>query len=124
MSDGRAGVWSGLAAAIGTLICCALPSLLVLLGLGTTVAAVVSAVPWLVPLSQNKGWVFLAAGTLIVGSRLYVRYVSPRVTVDGTTCPVPLGRATRIAWWTSAAVFAVGLFVAYALGPLLERLAG
>ena len=52
------------------MICCALPSLLVLLGFGTTVAAVVSAAPWLVVLSQNKIWVFLAAGPKIRTGRL------------------------------------------------------
>jgi hypothetical protein len=31
-----------------TLICCALPSVLVLLGMGTTVASLLSAAPWLV----------------------------------------------------------------------------
>ena len=36
----------------GTLVCCALPSLLVSLGLGSTVAALVGAAPWLVTLSQ------------------------------------------------------------------------
>jgi hypothetical protein len=42
----------------GTLLCCALPSLLVLLGLGATVASFLTAVPWLVTLSRHKTWVF------------------------------------------------------------------
>jgi hypothetical protein len=33
-----------------TLICCALPSVLVLLGMGTAVASLLSAAPWLVSL--------------------------------------------------------------------------
>lgn len=122
MGDGRAAIWSALATSLGTLVCCALPSLLVLLGLGTTVAAAVSAAPWLVVLSRNKEWVFLAAGLLIVGSRLYARHVAPRVAADGEACPLPLARATRIAWWASVVVYAVGLFVAYLLGPLLAGL--
>ena len=71
MAEPRAAVWSALVAAFGTLVCCALPSLLVLLGFGSTVAAAVSATPWLVVLSQNKEWVFLLSGLLIMGSRLY-----------------------------------------------------
>jgi len=39
---------------MGTLLCCALPSLLVLVGLGATVASVLSAAPWLVTLSGHK----------------------------------------------------------------------
>src|SRR3954447_10778760 len=56
----------------GTLFCCALPSLLVLLGLGATVASFLSAVPWLVTLSRHKHWVFAASGLLIGGNLLYV----------------------------------------------------
>ncbi|MDX1578192.1 MAG: hypothetical protein R3266_06895 [Gemmatimonadota bacterium] len=122
MARGRSAVWSALLASLATLVCCALPSLLVLLGLGTSVAAAVSAAPWLVTLSRNKDWVFLGAGLLIVGSRLYIRHVAPRIAAGGSACPVPLSRLTRLAWWISVAVFSVALLIAYLLGPLLARL--
>lgn len=35
-------------ASLGTLVCCALPSLFVLLGLGATLASLLSSAPWLV----------------------------------------------------------------------------
>ena len=124
MAESRLAVWSALAGAFGTLICCALPSLLVLLGFGSTVAAIVSAVPGLVVLSRNKEWVFLVAGLLIAGSRVYSLHVAPRVTPEGASCPPALGRFTRAIWWTSVALFGVGLFVAFALGPILMRLDG
>jgi hypothetical protein len=123
-AERRAAVWSALVASLGTLVCCALPSLLVLLGFGTTVAAVVSAAPWLVVLSQNKGWVFAASGLMIMGSRLYTDRVTPRVVQKGAACPTPLGRWTRAVWWTSAGLYVVGFFVAYALGPILMFLDG
>ena len=44
-----------------------LPSILVLLGLGTTVASLLSAAPWLVSLSRHKIWTFSIAGTLDSG---------------------------------------------------------
>ena len=56
---------------IGTLLCCALPSLLVLFGLGATVASVLSEVPWLVTMSHHKHWVFVVAGIMISGSFIY-----------------------------------------------------
>lgn len=52
--ESRAFGYLSLFASFGTLICCALPSLLVLLGLGATVAAFLSAAPWLVTLSRHK----------------------------------------------------------------------
>ncbi len=48
-----------------TLICCALPALLVVIGLGAVVAGVVSDFPFLISLSKNKGWVFSLAFSLI-----------------------------------------------------------
>src|SRR5262245_33783039 len=68
-------VWSYLSlfTSFGTLLCCALPSLLVLLGLGATVASFLSAVPWLVTLSRHKTWVFAVSGVLI-GSNLAFVY--------------------------------------------------
>jgi hypothetical protein len=37
-----------------TLFCCALPSVLVLLGMGSTAATLLSAAPWLASLSRHK----------------------------------------------------------------------
>ena len=124
MTDSRAAVWAALAATLGTLVCCALPSLLVLLGFGTTVAAAVSAAPWLVVLSQNKVWVFLGAGLLIAGSRLYSDYVMPRLITEGASCPPALGRMTRFVWWSSVGLYAIGFLVAFMLGPILMWLDG
>src|SRR6476646_9901882 len=75
----------------GTLLCCALPSLLVLLGLGATVASFLSAVPWLVALSRHKNWVFATAGLLIGGNLIYVYAVAPRLQSAGGACPVDAG---------------------------------
>src|SRR3954468_1053618 len=71
----------------GTLLCCALPSLLVLLGLGATVASFLSAVPWLVALSRHKVWVFAVSGLLIAANLLYVYAIAPRLQSAGGTCP-------------------------------------
>jgi mercuric ion transport protein len=66
---------------VGTLLCCALPSLLVLAGLGASVASTLSFLPWLVALSRHKHWTFLISGMLIALSFLNVYYVSPRLRV-------------------------------------------
>src|SRR5258708_14674476 len=51
---------------MGMLICCALPFLLVTLGFGATVAALTSSVPWLIPLSEHKEWIFVGSGALLL----------------------------------------------------------
>jgi hypothetical protein len=64
----RQGVWSAwaaLATASGTLVCCALPALLVTLGAGAALASLVSAAPQIVWLSEHKAWVFGAAAAAL-----------------------------------------------------------
>jgi hypothetical protein len=48
-----------------TLVCCALPALFVALGMGAVVAGLVSAVPQITWLSENKPLVFGASGAII-----------------------------------------------------------
>jgi mercuric ion transport protein len=114
----------------GTLLCCALPSLLVLVGLGATVASFLSAAPWLVTVSRHKTWVFAVSGVLIASNFLYTYALAPRLRAQGGACPVdaPEGCDTattisRVILWTSAMIYAVGFFTAYLLGPLLMRFA-
>ena len=112
----------------GTLICCALPSVLVLLGMGTAVASLLSAAPWLVSLSRHKIWTFSIAGTLIACSFVMTYVIAPRLRAgeacaadDPTTCG-EVSRLSRVLLWGSAIIYSGGFFVAYLLGPLLERL--
>lgn len=50
--------WLGLFTSFGTLLCCALPSALVLLGFGAAVAGTVGQFPQLIWLSEHKELVF------------------------------------------------------------------
>jgi mercuric ion transport protein len=111
-----------------TLICCALPSVLVLLGMGTTVASLLTAAPWLVSLSRHKIWIFTIAGTLISLSFIMTYFVAPRLRQeeacnadDPTTCG-EVSKLSRILLWGSAIVWSGGFFVAYLLAPILERM--
>jgi hypothetical protein len=112
----------------GTLLCCALPSLLVLLGLGATVASVLSSVPWLVTISRHKDWVFAVSGVLIAANFAYVYLTAPKFGREGGACPPDqpdaceaASRTSRIVLWVSGAIYLVGFFSAYLLGPLLMR---
>ena len=109
-----------------TLICCALPCVLVLLGMGTAVASLLSAAPWLVSLSRHKIWTFSSAGTLIACSFLMTYAIAPRLregetcgTDDPATCE-EVSKLSRALLWGSAIVYSAGFFVAYLLGPMLN----
>ena len=109
-----------------TLLCCALPSVLVLLGMGTTVASLLSAAPWLVSVSRHKIWTFSIAGVLIALSFFVTYLIAPRLrqgeacdAEDPTTCG-EVSKISRILLWGSAIIWSCGFFVAYLLGPILE----
>jgi hypothetical protein len=111
----------------GTLLCCALPSLLVLVGLGATVASVLSSVPWLVTLSRHKDWVFVASGVMIAANLAYVYRVAPKLLSQGA-CPPDrpqacdvASRTSRVVLWISGLIYVLGFFSSYLLGPLLMR---
>jgi mercuric ion transport protein len=113
---------------LGTLLCCALPSLLVLLGMGATVASALSAVPWLVTLSHHKNWIFAVSGLLIGGNFVYVYVVAPKLQARRESCnPADprscrtASRLSRIVLWCSGSLYLIGFFSAYLLGPLLMK---
>lgn len=126
----RSGALSYLAlfTSLGTLLCCALPSLLVLLGLGATVASVLSEAPWLVVMSHHKPWVFIVAGALISGNFVYTYAIAPELQArrggcdpdDAAACQTA-SRFSRIVLWCSVIVYLIGCFTAFLLGPLLIR---
>src|SRR5436190_24317633 len=92
-------LWSYLSlfTSLSTLLCCALPSLLVLLGMGATVASALSAVPWLVTLSHHKNWIFAISGLLIGGNLVYVYVVAPRLQARRLSCDRDDPRACQTA---------------------------
>ena len=51
-----------------TLICCALPALLISIGMGASLASFVSAFPWIIFISKYKIQTFILAAVLLVFS--------------------------------------------------------
>jgi mercuric ion transport protein len=107
-----------------TLICCALPSLLVAIGAGSAVASALSAVPWLVWFSKHKTWVFAIAGAMIALNAvlLYRPRNKLACSISGGQACDDASRWNKIALWISAAIYVFGLFAAYALLPLRHML--
>jgi mercuric ion transport protein len=112
---------------LGTLLCCALPSLFVLFGLGASVASTLSFLPWLVVLSRHKQWTFSMSGGLIALSFVNMYYIAPHLRAQDCNLDHPLACAdtsklSKLLLWISAGIYLVGFFVAYALGPILARM--
>ena len=112
---------------LSTLLCCALPSLLVLFGLGASVASALSFLPWLVTLSRHKRWTFAISGGLIALSLLNTYFIAPhlRARECGPENPSACDDAStfsKLVLWVSAGIYLVGFLIAYVLGPILARL--
>lgn len=112
---------------LSTLLCCALPSLLVLFGLGASVASTLSFLPWLVALSRHKVLTFSISGALIACSFLNTYYILPRLRKDecspnNPTACAEASRLSRILLWASAAIYTIGFFVAFMLGAILSKI--
>jgi hypothetical protein len=100
-----------------TLLCCALPALLISLGMGAVMAGLVSNVPQLIWLSMHKVELFLIAGILLSISG-YFTFRS------GQVCPIDqkqakacatLKRFNKIVFIVSVVLYAIGVFFAYIL---------
>ena len=104
----------------GTLLCCVLPAVVATIAGGAAVSSMLSIFPFLIPLSMNKGWIFIIAATLIAINGYLVFKPNQKVAcdVDEDGCDVT-GRFNKRMFYISARVLAVGAFFAYALVPIL-----
>ena len=113
---------SGLAALLstGTLLCCALPIILVSVGLGTVVASLTSHYPILITLSGYKLQMF-------TGSAILLAISTWLIWRPGATCPVDPKQAAlceRLQQWSkrlfivAVGIWFVGFFFAYLLLPI------
>ena len=110
----------------GTLLCCALPAALAAIAGGSAVVGLISTFPWLSPLSQHKGWIFLAAGVLIMFNALLVLRPKGQVAcaiTGGKGCEVA-GSFSKVMLWTSIGIYGAGAFMSYALVPIMRFLEG
>lgn len=114
-------MWLALATSSSTLVCCALPALLISLGAGATLAALVSAVPQLVWISMHKGLVFGGALVmLLAGGFWQLRPAACPADKRLADACARYKRVSRITYLVSLAVYATGAFFAFGL-PYLHR---
>ena len=120
----RGSLWSSVAtlfATSSTLVCCAIPALLVTLGAGAALSALVSVFPQVVWLSEHKEALFALSGAALA--------LSGWVQWRNRTAPCPVDlelrdaclrtrKASRNVYFVSLGFFLVGGWFAF-LQPLL-----
>ena len=104
-----------------TLICCALPALLVAIGAGAALSTLVSHVPQLVWVSEHKPEVFgLAGAMLLMAGYFQWRARHAPCPADPQLAAVcrQARRNAKWVYWISVAIYAVGAWFAF-VAPLL-----
>lgn len=122
----REASWLSLFASTATLICCALPIVLVTIGLGATVASVTAAVPALIVVSKYKLVVFAGSGALLAVTSWAIYRPGrhcPTDPVTGRLCDRSMIWNRRI-FWLAGGIWTAGFFAAYLALPVRIALEG
>lgn len=106
---------------MSTLICCALPALLVSFGLGAVIVGLTSTFPALVWISENKLLVFGVTGGLLFvnGSMLWLNRNAPCPVEPSLRDACMKGRKfSIIIYLLSFSIYVVGLFFAFIVSKI------
>ena len=103
-------------ASTSTLLCCALPALLITIGAGAVMAGLTAAVPGIMWLSANKEPLFIASGVLLSASA-FMQWRArnapcPADPEQAAACNALRVLSRRILIGSSA-VYVIGVFFAY-----------
>ncbi len=113
--------WFSIFTSASTLLCCALPALLVALGAGAALASLVGIFPQIVWVSENKTLVFVGAGVMLAVAG-YLQYRARFLP-----CPIDPGlaaacarqrRVSNVIYFVSLAIYVIGVSFAL-LAPYL-----
>ena len=122
----RRWAWLVLFASSTTLVCCALPILLVSLGLGAASASLFANLPFLVTLAQYKEWMFAVSGGVLALSAWLLFH-------SGNACPADPELAEQCEkvqrwnikfYWASVGIWVAGFGTAYLALPIYSLLEG
>lgn len=101
---------------MGTLVCCALPTLFVTLGMGAALAGLVSSASWLVVLSEHKPLVFGISGFLLLITgimRWFGRNAPCPIYPSAAKACMRMRKISSVLYWFSVCIYVVGFFFAF-----------
>jgi len=122
----RRWAWLVLFTSSATLICCALPILLVSVGLGAVAAAMFANLPFLLTLAKYKAWMFAISGAVLTLTA-WLLFRSARTCPSDPRLAAQCEKAHR--WntrffWASVGIWMVGFAAAYLALPVYLWLDG
>ena len=103
---------------LGTLLCCALPSLFVALGAGAILAGIVTNLPFLIVLSKYKILLFIISGLLLIISSFLIWYSRnapcPADPLKAKACN-RLRKISIFVYFSSLLIYFIGFFFAFGI---------
>ena len=107
---------------LGTLFCCALPALFVVLGAGAVLAGLLSNAPFLIVLSKYKLLLFLISGSLMTLSGYLIwrsrNAPCPADPLKARACK-RLRIASLVIYFFSVTIYAIGFFFAFIITKIM-----
>ena len=107
---------------LGTLFCCALPALFVVLGAGAALAGLLSNAPYLIVLSKYKVLLFLISGSLMIISG-YLIWRSRNAPCPADPLKARACKRLRIAslaiYFFSVTIYAIGFFFTFIITKII-----
>ncbi len=107
---------------LGTLLCCALPALFVVIGAGAVLAGILSSAPFLIVLSKYKVLLFLFSGALMVISGYFIwrskKAPCPADPLKAKACK-RLRIASLVIYLFSVTIYAIGFFFAFIITKIM-----
>ncbi len=101
---------------MSTLLCCALPALFVVLGLGATFAGLIGGFPQLIWISEHKGIIFGTGAVLLaLGGALQMQAMRLSCPIDpelATSCQTTRDWSTWV-YFVSLALYLIGFGFAF-----------
>ena len=116
---GSGVTWFSIFTSASTLLCCALPALLVALGAGATLASFVGVFPQIVWVSENKTLVFVLAGMMLAVAGYFqyrARFLPCPVDAELAAACARQRRVSNVIYFVSLALYVIGVGFAF-LGP-------
>ncbi|MEL6688439.1 MAG: hypothetical protein AAFP97_12570 [Pseudomonadota bacterium] len=109
-------------ASVSTLLCCALPALLITIGAGAVMAGLVSNVPGYVWLTERKIELFVIAGVLLAGAT-WARWATRNAPCPADPKQAKMCSRMRkvggVILWLAVAAYLIGGFFAFFAADLL-----
>ena len=112
--------WLTLFISSSTLLCCALPILLISLGFGAVVASLNYNLPALVFLAEHKSWTLVLSATLLLFMARFIwrsQQVCPADPELANYCQMTK-RWNKKIFWLSVVIWSIGFFSSVLLQPL------